>query len=141
MALPPAWCAPYIGLPYVPGGRSADAVDCWGILVLVCRQQFGREVPVYDGVFWDKGCDRVALGDFMAVESPKSWVKIPLSEAVPGDGIQFNMMGEPIHVGVIVADGLMLHCERGKNSCVEDFNSIRWRNRIAGAFRFEVLHA
>lgn len=44
------WAARYVGIPYVPGGRDAHGLDCWGLLCLVYQEQLGVALPALPGV-------------------------------------------------------------------------------------------
>ena len=45
-------------------------------------------------------------------------------------------MGQPMHVGVVVAAGRFLHVDRGIATCVDRLDSIRWWRRLLGAYRY-----
>ena len=36
----------YIGIPWVAGGRTRDAIDCWGLCAMVYRDQLGIDLIV-----------------------------------------------------------------------------------------------
>jgi cell wall-associated NlpC family hydrolase len=64
-----------------------------------------------------------------------NWKVIPAREARCGDVIVLRMRGEPMHVGMVLGDQQMLHIERGINSVIERYGSLRWKNRVVGFFR------
>jgi cell wall-associated NlpC family hydrolase len=140
---PPAWAGRYIGIPFAERGRSHAGADCWYFVHLVLKEQFGIVVPTYDGVGWVEGCDRGALARFMA-EHRDEWRRIETGAEGPGDVVLMRYMGEATHVGVVVAPPLMLHCERGTESCIADYTrrpfrfplpSGRMMSRIEGFYR------
>lgn len=131
----PSWVAPYVGIPYVPLGRTTSGWDCWGLVALVEKEQFGREIPLYDAVGWEDGADRKAVAEYMAQQKALSWERT--DDPVDGDVVLINMLGSAMHVGILIGHGLMLHCERGCNSCVESYTSPRWKKRIEGFYRFK----
>jgi hypothetical protein len=55
----------------------------------------------------------------------------------PQEGDVVIIRGRPFHIGVIVESGYMLHAYNGGTSCIEDYNSIRWRNKINGFYRYK----
>ena len=46
-AIAPDWCRRFLKIPYLDRGRTRDGVDCYGLVMLVNREQFGRLVPDY----------------------------------------------------------------------------------------------
>ena len=132
----PGWVADYIGLPYVPRGRTREGVDCWGLLELVWREQFRRELPTYDGTHWDGAATirDVARG---AAAYSAQFKQVARGTERLGDGVLLRLRGAPIHVGLVVASGTMLHVEEATASCIESYNSFQWNKRILGFYRQE----
>lgn len=133
--IPPDWASNYIGIPYKPHGRSRHGSDCWYFIHLVLKEQFGVTVPTYDGVSYEQESDRERIADYMNTQRELNWRRIDPCDVKPGDVVLFRMLGVPIHVGVMCAEGLFLHCERGCNSCVERLQSSAWKRRIEGFYR------
>lgn len=131
----PDWVEEYVGLPYSVGGRDRAGVDCFGLCLLVWRERFGLDVPLYGGVSW-KEANTVEIGAFIGGEAMAGWDLVEAGEERPGDAILMRMRGHPIHVGVIVADGFMLHCHDRGDAAVEDFRTIQWSRRILGFHRY-----
>ena len=144
MSQPPAWADKFIGIPYKAFGRERSGADCWYFFCLVMREQFGVTLPTFDGVgYYGEGQSleisneaRRAIGQIMSDNKDALWEKIPAGSERPGDGILLNMIGIPMHVGVVCAPGLFLHCERGCDSCVERYTSGAWSRRIEGFYRY-----
>lgn len=131
----PGWAAGYVGLPFRVGGRHRSGVDCWGLLVVVLQERFGLDVPVFDGIDFAGDRDRRSIAQFMA-EHMDNWIEVPPGQEQPGDGILLRMMGHPIHVGVVVAKGWMLHIEEGIDACLERYDGPRWHRRVMGFYRY-----
>jgi len=97
----------YVGLPYLAGGRGPEAFDCWGLLVHLQREHFGREFP--DLQMGD------AAASFAAYERRRAsgeWVVIPR----PAHGAPALMRaGMHPHVGTWLAvdGGGVLHAQEG----------------------------
>lgn len=128
----------FVGVPFVEYGRDYDGADCWGLLRLVYRDCLGVDLPAWDGVGWEKGCDRAALADFMRAHA-EDWVEVGAGCEREGDGLMFRMMGRPVHVGVILAAGRVLHTEKSTGGKVERYDGLRWRRRIIGFYRHKAL--
>jgi len=55
----------------------------------------------------------------------------------PQEGDVVIIRSRPFHIGLIIAPNMMLHAYNGGTSCIEDYNSIRWRNRVEGFYRYK----
>lgn len=128
----PCWVRSYVGLPYIPRGRTLDGVDCWGLFRLVQRDQYGIEVPSFaDDVAYTRREDAHAVIKFLKEhKGGLGWHPIPIDNALEGDGILFRLFGGPMHVGTIVARNTVLHIDEGTASVAEPFNETLWKHRI-----------
>ncbi|CAB4122403.1 Endopeptidase, NLPC/P60 domain containing protein [uncultured Caudovirales phage] len=132
----PAWCEAFIGLPYEPGGKTRDGLDCWGLFNLVWSEQFGRPLPDYDGIMWRKGASPAEVSAGASTYCSRFAI-IPDGEERVGDAIMFRMRGHPFHVAMVIAPGWMLHVEEKTDSCVARYRSIHWETRIVNFYRYE----
>lgn len=131
----PGWAAQYVGLPYLPGGRDRAGIDCWGLYSLIMREQFGLELPPYEGPVWAAGSS--GRGIVRAAEAYASqFTRIEAADTRLGDAILLRAMGLPIHIGMVVGNGLMLHAEEYQNSVIARYNSPQWASRIVSFFRW-----
>lgn len=133
----PEWVANYIGIPFAGRGRNRKGVDCYGLVYLVAREQFGAELPRYDEDY-PTALDRAEVGALVSGEITSRWKEIDRGDERIGDVTLFRMVGEPCHVGIVVepVGHLMLHCPRGANTCLERYHSTKWSRRIEGFFRY-----
>jgi cell wall-associated NlpC family hydrolase len=117
-----------IGVPWVDKGRDFVGWDCWGLIVCFYRDIFKLDLNSYESV----SC---LAGRWQAVramkEEAKKWVDILLGEEKYGDVLIFR----PLHSGVIVGNGKMLHCLPGSETCLERYNGVLWRSRLIGIYR------
>ncbi len=136
----PAWCADYMAIPFLSGGRDRAGCDCYGLVRLVLRERFGVEVPSYAGEYPDalEYAEVAALISrcLLALPVAEDGLWCEIANPVPGAVILLRIAGEPWHVGVIVAERWFLHVRPGTDSCLERYDSIRWRRRIAGFYRY-----
>jgi cell wall-associated NlpC family hydrolase len=126
------WVNQYIGLPYEAKGRSKDAVDCWGLVRLVLQEQKGFILPSFTDLYDDPDnhaevTKALSIGvvDWGEVDDPE-----------PFDVVILRLMGEPWHCSLYLGDGIMLHTMRGHMSAIEKLDSVKWRNRIEGYYRW-----
>ncbi len=137
---PPGWTLQYVGIPFRSHGRDRSGCDCYGLVRLVLAEQFAVAVPSYAGDYPDAlECAEVA-----------ALICRCLFPALPGEGglwravanpgpatvILLRIAGEPWHVGLVVVERWFLHVRPGTDSCLERYDSIRWRRRIAGFYRY-----
>lgn len=127
----PAWCGAFVGLPFVDHGRDRAGVDCWGLAKLALEEHFGiGGLPDFTSQY-RHARDR-ALHEVFACEIER-WQRVEIP--APGDVVVLRYAGRPMHVGLVVAPGLMLTVDRGTASCVERLDSHRWLGRIEGYYR------
>lgn len=139
MTTVPDWARDYVGLPWRELGRDREGLDCWGLFRLVLAERFGLDVPAYDGVGFVAGADCAALARFIDAHT-HAWRRLGAGELPrPGDGVLLRVRGQPIHVGVVVAPGWMLHIEQGIESVIERTDGPRWARRVIGIYRHAEL--
>ena len=137
MAAGSEWISAYVGLPYLPGGRTRAGLDCWGLVVLVAQERFGLDLPRFDESVWRTKDDSAAIAAVAADEAAR-WQKIePDDDAQPGDVLLMRNGRFATHAGICVAPRRMLHIERGTDSSFESFLDLRHRPRLVGAYRWQ----
>lgn len=134
----PDWVASYVGIPFVALGSSPEGCDCWGLLALVLREQFGVELPDYVASRWGTGAAVGDIGDGAGVYASQ-FAPVPPGAEKCGDGVLLRLRGAPIHVGLVVRPGLMLHCAQGAATCLEDYRRWAWKNRVIGFYRHPLV--
>lgn len=121
----------YIGLRYLDNGRTEDGVDCWGLARLFYKGEFNIDLPSYSEEY-SGGTDARIL---QVVELYKdNWEETTKPNV--GDLCLFNMLGEPMHVGVYVGDNKFLHCRRGSDSVIESLSNLKWKNRFVAFYAY-----
>jgi cell wall-associated NlpC family hydrolase len=124
----------YVGIPYSDKGRDG-ALDCWGLLVKVYREQLGIELPSYSDRYVTTA-DRDALDRLIRGELEEPWRAV-----APGDEMGFDAVlmreGRFVrHVGLVTEPGRLLHISPdGICSAIERYRDGLLKNRIAGFYR------
>ncbi|MEW6263388.1 MAG: NlpC/P60 family protein [Thermodesulfobacteriota bacterium] len=133
----PSWVSSYIGLPFREAGRErSTGLDCWGLVRLVLAEKLGLDLPSFEGVAYRKGCDMAALGETMReFRRCLHWAPVLQGQEECFDLIWLRTAGAPIHVGLVVAPGWMLHVEQGCDSVIESYTGLRWKRRILEILR------
>jgi len=116
---------PYIGIEYEPPH------GCFRLVSKVFEGVYGIDLGQQDeGLEQAQNKDRTARIQQKLVE---------MTEQVeePQEGDVVIIRGRPFHIGVIVEPGQMLHAYNGGTSCIEDYKSIRWKNKVDGFYRYK----
>lgn len=135
----PAWVAGYVGLPWRAHGRDRQGCDCWGLVRLVLGEQFGLTLPSHAEGYPDPAA-RAAVGALVRGELG-AWLPVAPGAEAPGTVVLLRPLGEPCHLGLWVAPGLMLHAWRRLDACLERFDGPLWGRRVAGVYRHARLGA
>lgn len=136
----PSWVSRYIGIPYLTHGRDYHGCDCWGLLALVWKEQFGVTLPEYLGAGWYHGQRAATVGTDALAHASRFTPVTPGLERT-GDGVLIRMRGAPIHVGLVITPGVMLHCHEEADACVESYRTALWERRVMGFYRHEAPDA
>lgn len=128
------------GHPFCQRGRDLErdgGLDCLGLVRLGLHVRFNIDLPDL-AVTWGSREDTAAVERFMEEFDTTSigWRTVPLGEERPGDILWLHNGGR-IHVGLVVAGGLMLHVEKDADSTTENYRSVLWRNRILKVYRYD----
>jgi len=130
----PYWAGHYIGLPFKEHGRNIKGLDCWGLVRCVFIEQFKIPLPSY--AYEYQHCRAVADISALVSRESQKWKKIDFGQENQGDVIVLRLRGQPMHVGMVLGDGSMLHIEQSINSAIERYTSARWQNRIVAFYRY-----
>jgi len=103
----PAWCGPYIGLPFADHGRDrATGLDCWGLVRLVYAEVFGLALPSYSADYTDAH-DQASVSAAVAQGLQDGWQQVYKPSA--GDLLILRIAGRPWHCGMVVTPEAFLH--------------------------------
>ncbi len=120
---------------FKPRGRDRAGIDCWGIVYLYYKEILNIDLPSYTDLY--------SASDIRNYEHLHSIFKteVPLWQlvdiAIPADVVLLRLRGRPIHVGLVIEPGRMLHIEEGIDICEERYDGIKWKNRVIGVHRYK----
>lgn len=127
------WWNDYIGIPYKGMASDIHGCDCWGLVRLVYHNEFGIDIPEVpmDAASYETHGKQCLIP--MGLDALWDRVNDPMT----GDVISFNILGHEQHVGVVTTPGYMLHTFNAhQTSCIEPYTARKWKNRIAGIYRY-----
>jgi len=123
--------AEFVGIPYVPRGRTHDGCDCWGLMLMAAHDLYGIELPEYfyeEAKILEHACEcigrEIAGPHWLPVDPPFR----------PGLVHIFRIKGYTTHCGLHLAGTYFLHSLPGRNSCVESLHDINWSQRRVGSY-------
>ena len=77
-----AWVEKYVGIPFVSGGRDKTGLDCYGLVRLVLRDEYGYNLPVFNGDYTN--ADNVLVFNWDSVGKTGTAAKIGSTDLLSG---------------------------------------------------------
>lgn len=130
------WAA-LVGIPFVPGGRTAQGADCWGLHRLATLQLAGVELPSYAHLYADTS--EVAANAALIAGHMADWRQVPAGTERALDCVLYRVGSYAGHVATVVRPGRMLHTYSGASSRVDYYRTGLFRERIVGFYRHKQL--
>jgi len=101
------WVKNYIGIPFVSNGRTQDGCDCYGLVRLVLRDEYGVELPELSDDYTD-ALNVAETSRLFAERLPVlAGEKIP--EPRERAVVVITEHGSPAHIGIVAGGGYILH--------------------------------
>jgi cell wall-associated NlpC family hydrolase len=128
----------FLVVPYRHMGRTLKGWDCYGLYRFVLAARMGRVVGSFDDAYQNNGTKEAddSIHAVLKTGEARGWQRIERGQEVEGDGIVFTLGGEPMHCGYVISPGTMLHCMRGRGTCIERYDNPMWTKRIEGLYRW-----
>lgn len=123
----------YVGVPYADKGRDMRGWDCYGMYCFVLAEVMGKKPHTYDSEYPSADYD---LAVVKAFAHRGEWQAVVPGAEVEGDGVVFNIGGVPLHCGYVLERGVMLHTLKGRQTCIESYDSALWVRRIEGFYKW-----
>jgi len=142
----PYWAKNYIGIPFKELGRDMEGCDCWGLTRLISMNELGFTVPSFDNEYAStyEGKNVTDALEKYGVQSD-DWEEIPAGSERLGDHVEMYGVYEfegkkfraPMHVGLVLIPGTMIHIEDGTDSVLCQYREDRhMKRRVIGFYRY-----
>ena len=133
----PDWAEKYVGLPFRFHGRTLEGVDCFGLVYLIYKNEFGLEVTDWKR----KEQEEPHITNMRIAESFKEGMQYsewsPVTQPMCADVVLFNINQRPSHCGIMLDRTHFLHAAEGTNSVIQSLDRIMWKKRLAAFYRHE----
>ena len=107
----------YLGVPYLNNGRTEKGLDCWGLVYLYYNLVLKEKIPELSETMGE-------LRDFQKLNDPSE-------DSI----VMLILMGKDIHVGVMIDEKRMIHCDPQVGVVIENVFNKNYKNRIEGFYR------
>ena len=126
------WVKKYIGIPFVSNGRTMDGCDCYGLVRLVLRNEYGIDLPKLSDNY-DDACNiqetaRLFLEYLPVITAEK--ITEPKEKAL----VIIREQGRPCHIGIVAGNGYILHTGAKTGSVCQRSTHDGIQSRIEGYY-------
>jgi len=127
------WVKKYIGIPFASNGRTTDGCDCYGLVRLVLRNEYGVDLPLLSDDYTD-ALNAAETARLFAENLP---VLAGEKTAGPQEGAVavITEHGRPAHIGIVAGGGCILHTGIKTGSVCQRETHPGLRGRIEGYYR------
>ena len=125
------WANKYVGIPFKANGRNETGLDCWGLVRLVYKNEYGINVPSFADEYDIK--DETRISELIA-QYREGWTTCGAPE--PGSVVLFRIFGETQHVGISIDAYHFLHVRENSDTAIEKLNNPKWSKRIVGYYKY-----
>ena len=144
---PPLWTARFVGIPFVDLGRTIDGCDCWGLVRLVMKEQANIDLPSLATEYGSETDHRKVFDEIESERHSGEWIEVEkgrdnqfdIVEMVSPSRLDGKWDFQPLHVGIVVAPGWVLHTERTVMSRLMRANDPKMMRRVIGYWRYYKL--
>ena len=127
----------YIGIPFKSGGRDFSGVDCYGIVVLLYREE--RDILLWDTSGYNM-CDYAKDNHFLS-NYHENWSILDKEELEELDVLLFttdsNLPNIPTHIAVYLGENKILHCMSWAPTHISRFKNGMLEKNFHSAYRYK----
>jgi len=137
------WLSKYQLIPFEDKGRSFSGCDCWGLVLLILKNEAGIEVPSFDEISCRDGESVNGKVDDEILSG--LWEEVDESEVAPFDLVVLRgsiivkgrVFPARTHIGILSDKLNIIHTEIGTGVVSVDRKNRTVRDRIFGYYRFK----
>lgn len=126
------WWHKYLYVPFAEKGRTLEGCDCWGLVRLIYKNERGIELPSYDDLYADTN-QKALIAGVIGENLETGWFEVETPQEF--DIVILDMIGFPMHVGLVTKKDHMLHCLKGMGTVHENLTGARWKHKVRGYYR------
>lgn len=127
-----AWWNKYTGIPFENMGSATSGCDCWGLVRLVYKQEFGRDLP---GPVMDVSGPRAKIEAAIHCQRDALWHRV--DDPQPGDVALFRVRGHESHVGLVTVPGMILHIRENSDAVIVPVCAKHFGETLCGYYHYE----
>ncbi len=133
----------YINIPYKELGRDWNGVDCYGLVVLIFREEVGLHLPDFTDLLYSK--ERYEIDkkqDHFLNSIGIKWVDIKKEQLRPLDVLVFNKINDiklSTHVGIYIESNKFIHVQENYPSMLGKLDDPYWKGKLYRAIRYKKL--
>lgn len=128
-----SWVKDYIGIPFLSGGRTREGCDCYGLLRLILKEQYGINFPLLDGKYED-ALDKDHIKNLF-----HEYIPLLCGEKISGPEEKaiavIRTQGLATHVAIYAGDGNIIHTMLYTGTVCERLSSPMLKGRVEGWYR------
>ena len=125
----------YLIIPFKDRGRDKGGVDCFGLVQLIYQEEFKIQLPSYIETYANEKDKKAICHAINSEKKLSGWLETTTPKF--GNLIILNLLGRPLHLGVMLDENTFIHCMKGKGTIIENTTDISWRNRINGYLKWK----
>ena len=124
----------YLDIPFKAKGRDHRGADCWGLVRIVAREQFGKHLPPLVVAEYDTK-QRLSCARAIRKWRAYSGCRKVEGDPQPGDLVLMSTAGTESHVGICIIPGRILHTEEPYGPRVQKIGELDRLRAIVGVYR------
>lgn len=127
----------YVGIPFKDHGNTFEGCDCYGLVSLIYKNEFGILLPQVGDIYKNAYSRKEVHFAVNSHVNNLDWC-IDVTDKKPYrpfDMLVFRIAGTDHHVGLYIRDGYMIHIIDGCNSGIERYSGVRWGRQFHRVIR------